>query len=131
MKIKIDFVTNSSSVSFCMWGLLTSIHELPDDVMKNIYSYYWNNTNDDKRLTYDEFKTKGAVIHYFEEMCYQNGIEYFTPPYYGVYYLGRELSAMKNDETLQEFKKSTDDVLKSLGFDISDVEILEGGWYNG
>lgn len=131
MKRKLDFVTNSSSVSFCMWGLSLSAYEIPESVMKNVYSYYLKNNNDKDNLKYRDFKSNGNVIYYFETVCRKNGLDLYSPPYSDLYYIGRELLHIKDNETMKEFKKSVDGIFESIGFDVKNNGILENGWHDG
>jgi hypothetical protein len=92
MKVKLGFVTNSSSTSFCVWGMEFSSRDcddngitpdyLPEEVLRRSYQYYLDNNKDDglyyenysgrynanpknpKEVTYDFFRRKVREFDY-------------------------------------------------------------------
>ena len=64
-------------------------------------------------------------------MCFDKGLKLYSPPYSSYYYIGIDMTDMNDNETLKEFKESVNKKLESLGFDVSNVCIVEGGWYDG
>lgn len=94
MKLKLDYVTNSSSTSFCVWGVVLSYEEAKSfdgDKYEEMWSYL-----DEKGFRYGE----------------TNGMAFGISP-----------RMMKPDQTLNEFKKEVIEILKLLGLNVTREQI--------
>ncbi len=106
MKIKQDFVTNSSSTSFVMWG---KTFFDSDEIIKQIFE-----NNDDPNYDNDPY----LIEKYFEKFDLDIQISY------DVYYVGKSPFDMKDEMTLGEYKEEIKTKFKNAGVDISDLEQL-------
>lgn len=93
MKKKLDFVTNSSSTAFCVWGVC-----IPFSEQKKI-----NN----ERL---------------EELEYDSDIRLQSGEGDGMMY-GVSPNMMKPNQTLNEFKQEISELLKEIGLDVEIEDI--------
>lgn len=118
MKIKIGFVTNSYSTSYCMWCVYQTTDSFPEKLKKLIYDNYIKIY--DKKLSYENFliniqahpsRFRGSATNIFHEF----GLGYAIK--YNEYYIGEHLENMEDDETLREFKNKIIEKLKQLDID--------------
>jgi len=118
MKIKSDFVTNSSSTSYCMWCIYQTVDKFPEKLKKLIYNEYV--TYYDKNISYENFleglsehpsQFRNAIIHILHESGLGYAIEFDEC------YIGEHLENMNDDQTLREFKNSIIEKLKQLDID--------------
>jgi len=103
MKIRHGFVSNSSSQSFCIYGVCIGAKEVGIE-------------DDDKLM--DKADEAGLFTSYGPE--YSDGI-----------YIGREFSTIGDDETGKEFKEGVEKKMEELFGKKIDCGVCECGWYNG
>ena len=118
MKTRTGYVSNSSSSSFCIVGVVADSYNLAEQFDG-----------------YDEEKYGGAY-DFLEEKC--NGDLYFE---HGLgdyseeqWIVGMSIENMQDDQTLGDFKKAVFDRLKEAGWkgdDPNEVEIHIDGGYSG
>ena len=126
MKIRNGFVSNSSSTSFCIWGV-----------------YVENGSSDEEKLKsylLQQQKVKEYLVKYpdeddmyelldvadFKELYSVSG-----PDGDGIY-LGREFASIRADETGAHFKESTQATVdKIFGEDVMKCCVQEESWRDG
>jgi len=74
MRIKRDFITNSSTTSFVAWGISGEELLENEDVIKKIYDYYKSNSEENEKIiSFEEFK--GLDRYDFVEYLYNMSIK--------------------------------------------------------
>ena len=115
MKLKMDFVTNSSSTSFTMVGDCFETYDLMENkklmeiIMKDCYV--------------DDLNDKDEIYECFRESIHElPGVDVYS--FEDTFYLGLDIDKMKDEETLKQFKERAKEVLKNLGIDNVNVDII-------
>ena len=117
MKTRAGFVSNSSSSSFCIYGAAVSESQLRP--------FLFPGTDVDSD-DYDE-DVFGAV----EEKAEKAGLEYHYPEGYDCWYIGKNPNECQDNQTMGDFKKEVEKLLKdNFGIESDDCENHQEAYYS-
>jgi len=122
MKIRQGFVSNSSTTSFCIYGIAFETDVLAAEML------------DKFNISEDEFNDKyyGSLYELMEkEMDDIDGFEWHEPDYSDTFYIGRSWALVRNNETGAEFKAKIEKILKEKFGDDIEFSTLEEAWRDG
>lgn len=108
MKIRMGFVSNSSSSSFCLVGI-----SIEEDEEIDFYENF-----DELKDGFWDFDSELSIHH----------------PEYCPWYIGKDIQCIKDNQTLKEFKEEVYKKLIDLGFTnikLEDIGFKEYAWYDG
>jgi len=116
MKVRTNYVSNSSSSSFCIVGVA-----IDSDDMGEFFDGF--NPDEDELYEFLEGSLTG-------ELTFHRGLGEYSED---TYVIGTPIQAIKDEQTFKEFKQQVFKALKESGFkgEESDVKIHEDGGYDG
>lgn len=124
MKIRIDYVSNSSSSSFMVVGAVFT----PDEIVEMAKRHKVKSEHQPEDSDYDDWETTyeltDALKKKFPDLSFQRGFENFGDNFC----IGIEYNRMKNNETKKDFEKRIKKQLKELTGKNNKVEcLIDGG----
>lgn len=123
MKIKTDFVTNSSSSSFVVMGVTTTMEKLINANIELIK---------EKMPYFDDQEIQGIGLYDLDFIFKDTGLSYSSQPYdeYNIM-IGMCYTSMGDDETMGEFKRRCREQIEKLLKTGVQVHHIEECWMDG
>jgi len=122
MKLKLDFITNSSTVCFVVIGTILDPKDIPKDFLKYIQ----------ERENIDYINLSESAYNYIDYFIKGSDLEYSTGDEYDEQLMiGIPFTKMKDDETLAEFRRRVRlQILECFGIKIT-PNYIEEAWRDG
>lgn len=131
MKQKLDFVTNSSSTAFCIWGMTLSygFDDFPEKIKKIAYDMYVQSTTkfSPTFVSYEEFLEDPAGYDAYwnlEEFFSKIDLAFMWYPELEGLYIGIAPHQMDKNKTIQEGLDETKKKFEEHGFEIKDFKYI-------
>jgi len=118
MKIRIGFVSNSSTTSFCIYGFCLDDYQLLQKACD--LNKIKCNVEDDDFESYEVC----------EDLIKDAGIEFRSGPDNEMFF-GISLGDMKDDETFRQFKTRIEEALAKIFGEKIDCSVMEEAWHDG
>ena len=109
MKVRLGFVSNSSTTSFCIYGF-----------------------SDDQDTIKEKLEKMGHEVgDLYDFVESQDGLEIHVEPWGDYAYIGADFGAIPDDVTVGDWKKEKEaQIQKVFGEDVS-CSVIEEGWRDG
>lgn len=133
MKVKSDFITNSSSTSFIVWGIIIDEDELKEKYGEKIFaSKHVILGPDIVNKAKDDFFNEDFYYNFYK-LAEEQGLKVNQMDYEPEIMIGVSPFKMKEDQTLKQFKEEIIKCFHKIGINIESNELytIEECWRDG
>lgn len=131
MKQKLDFVTNSSSTAFCVWGfgMPDDAENIPEELMKKAYKMYVESVikRSPNFVSYEEFLEDPAGYDAYwnlGDLFSQMGLVFEWEPEEAHFYVGISPNQLDENKTIKEELDEAKEKIRELGFEFKDFRYI-------
>lgn len=123
MKVRVGFVSNSSTSSFCIYGVF--LDEVP------AYLKDGKDEAKDEKNEEDEYEDDDEdEYELMESRASELGLAHHYPDGFGGHYVGLSWSGIKDDETGRAFKDRVEKLVAEFCGEKTACETLEEAWHD-
>lgn len=131
MRVKFDFVTNSSTTSFVGWGITLEKSDILNN--KKLLSKAFDQDSYKKpEISFEEWKDNIDNYELLDSALHGTILSHsYGGEYSDNYWIAGHPNDMKDDQTLGDYKKEIKEKLEELGFKVDKLEYIEEAWRDG
>ena len=130
MKVRMGFVSNSSSSSFCIYGAFLSEVPLAVKQYKKVAKVVDGDNEDEEDEDEEDEDYDDDGYELMEHRASQLGLQCEYPEGYDGYYVGLAWSDIKDDETGKQFKERVEGLLTEFCGEKVECETHEEAFYS-
>lgn len=128
MKIRTGFVSNSSSSSFCIYGVSLKLEDFKEELKEEYLKFMKKKGYAKEEDSFDTIVDGYEFVEWIEE---KENIEGYFPPDSDYYYFGEGAFSCPEDKTMGEWKKEIQQGMNNLTEKEISCSWQSAEWYDG